>query len=121
MKETIILSRQTEEFYTDEKCYIKELSNNPVDPGLSIAQARVEPGVTTRWHSLVATVERYLMVSGQGRVEVGELPPTEVSAGDIVIIPPMCRQRISNTGTEDLVFYAICTPRFLQANYLDQD
>ncbi|HMS81746.1 MAG TPA: hypothetical protein PKC20_19920 [Burkholderiaceae bacterium] len=27
-------------------------------------------------------------------------------------LPPMCRQRIANTGETDLLFLAICTPRF---------
>ncbi len=45
-------------------------------------------------------------------MEVGMLPPQDVSAGDVVLIPPMCRQRITNIGSEDLIFLAICTPRF---------
>jgi oxalate decarboxylase/phosphoglucose isomerase-like protein (cupin superfamily) len=45
-------------------------------------------------------------------VEVGNIPPKEVNAGDVVLIPPMCRQRITNIGSNDLVFLAICTPRF---------
>lgn len=100
------------EFFTEEKCYITELSNSPDDPDLSIARARVAPGVTTRWHSLSDTAERYCIVSGQGIVEVGELPPTLVTEGDVVLIPPGCRQRIANIGNDDLIFLAICTPRF---------
>ena len=107
------------EFYTAEKCYITELSNTPEDPDASIARARVEPGVTTRWHWLKGTVERYYIVNGRGRVEVGKLPPQEVSAGDIVLIPPKCRQRITNIGSQNLVFLAICTPRFSDDVYED--
>jgi mannose-6-phosphate isomerase-like protein (cupin superfamily) len=112
MKETIKQQDLGNEFYTPEGCYIVELSNSPDDPDLSIARARVEPGVTTRWHRLTNTGERYLIVSGRGCVEIGELPAREVNPGDVVIIPPMCRQRITNIGSEDLVFLAICTPRF---------
>ena len=50
-------------------------------------------------------------------MEVGDLPPSEVGVGDIVIIPPMCPQRITNIGQDDLVFLAICTPRFLSDVY----
>ena len=107
------------EFYTPEKCHIIELSNTPNDPDLSIARARVEPGVTTRWHRLRNTGERYYIIRGRGRGEIGELPAQEVNPGDVVIIPPMCRQRIANTGTEDLVFLAICTPRFSPEVYED--
>ncbi len=107
------------EFYTEERCYITELFNTPDDPDCSIARARVEPGVSTRRHQLQGIAERYYILSGTGRVEIGELPPREVQAGDVVLIPPMCTQRISNTGTEDLLFLAICTPRFTQDAYID--
>ncbi len=119
MKETIKHQNLSNEFYTPEKCYIIELSNTPDDPDASIARARLEPGVTTRWHRLAGTVERYYIVNGRGRVEVGNLAPQEVSAGDIALIPPMCRQRITNIGSEDLVFLAICTPRFSNDVYED--
>jgi mannose-6-phosphate isomerase-like protein (cupin superfamily) len=77
--------------------------------------------VTTRWHRLLDTTERYVIVSGVGEVEVGDLPPRTLSAGDVVVIPPRCRQRIRNAGVVDLVFLAICTPRFTQAAYRDAE
>ena len=52
-------------------------------------------------------------------MEVGNLVPQEVKPGDIVLIPPMCRQRITNVGEEELVFLAICTPRFSNDVYED--
>ncbi len=52
-------------------------------------------------------------------MEVGNLPPQEINAGDVVLIPPMCRQRITNIGAGDLVFLAICTPRFSDNVYED--
>ncbi len=119
MKEAIKPHDLSKEFYTDEGCYITELSNTSDDPQASIARARVVPGVTTRWHRLSDTAERYVILEGTGRVEVGQLPPTQVHAGDVVLIPPLCRQRITNTGTDDLIFLAICTPRFTNAAYED--
>ena len=119
MKEAIKHQNLSNEFYTPEKCYITELSNSPDDPDASIARAKVEPGVTTRWHRLMGTAERYYIVNGRGCVEVGKLSPKEVKPGDIVLIPPMCRQRITNIGSEDLVFLAICTPRFSNDVYKD--
>ena len=59
------------------------------------------------------------MLQGVGSVEIGDLPPHRVTAGDVVIIPPQVRQRISNIGTDDLVFLAICSPRFTGAAYVD--
>jgi mannose-6-phosphate isomerase-like protein (cupin superfamily) len=107
------------EFYTPERCYITELSNTPDDPSVSIARVRVAPGVTTRWHRLRGTIERYFIVTGRGCVEVGKLPAQEVNSGDVVLIPPMCRQRITNIGSEDLIFLAICTPQFSNDVYED--
>lgn len=105
------------EFATPERCWITETYNTREDPSISIARARVEPGVTTAWHAVEGTVERYIVAEGRGRVEVGELSPTEVQAGDVVIIPAGVRQRIENVGHADLVFYCVCTPRFEERNY----
>lgn len=105
------------EFFIPEGCYIIEMSTAPDDPEMSIARARVEPGVTTEWHRLIGTTERYVITAGQGRVEVGDLPPTDVKPGDVVVIPPMTRQRITNTGATELLFLAICTPPFKDEVY----
>jgi mannose-6-phosphate isomerase-like protein (cupin superfamily) len=117
MQESIKHFNPSAEFYTSEGCYITELSNTPEEPDLSIARARVKPGVTTKWHRLRGTTERYYIIEGKGMMEVGDLSPQEVKTGDVVLIPPLCRQRITNIGSEDLVFLAVCTPRFLTDAY----
>ena len=109
------------ERWTRERCHIVELSNGPHDPALSIARARVAPGVTTRWHRLVDITERYVIVEGRGTVEVGDAAPADVGPGDTVLIAPGLRQRITNAGTGDLVFLALCTPRFAWDRYEDVD
>ncbi len=119
MKPSIKKQELAKEFYTTEKCFITELSNTSDDPEISIARARLAPGVTTNWHRLKDTAERYCIINGEGLVEIGEMSPQQVNPGDTVLIPPMCRQRITNTGSEDLIFLAICTPQFLLSNYED--
>ena len=109
----------TPEYFFAEGCFITELSNSDDDPAVSIAQARLKPGKTTRWQYLRGTTERYVMVQGAGLVEVDELPAQHVSDSDVVIIPAGARQRIRNTGKTDLVFLAICSPRFTAAAYVD--
>jgi oxalate decarboxylase/phosphoglucose isomerase-like protein (cupin superfamily) len=52
-------------------------------------------------------------------IQVADLAPQDVGPGEVVLIPPSARQRIANTGKEDLVFLAICTPRFRQEAYED--
>ena len=121
MKEAIRHIALGAEFDTPERCSIIELSNTSDDPDVSIARARVSPGVTTQWHRVAGITERYVILDGAGRVEVGALPPHDVSVGDVVLIPPSCRQRITNIGIEDLIFLAICTPRFKQEAYEDID
>jgi len=121
MKPGIRRQNPGDEFYIAEGCYIIEVSNSADDPDASIARARLEAGKTTRWHLLVGTAERYVIVQGRGRVEISSLPPTDVSVGDVVLIPPGCRQRIANTGADDLIFLAICTPRFSYDAYEDID
>ena len=119
MREQIRPMQPDAEYYFDEGCYINELANTADDPAVSVARARVAPGGTTRWHRLHGIVERYVILTGRGRVEVGELPPQEVTSGAVVLIPPLCRQRITNIGDEDLVFLAICSPRFRPDAYED--
>ena len=117
MKEEIRHLNLNPEFYTEERCYITELSNTENDPEVSIARARVKTGVSTRWHRIVGTAERYVILEGKRLAEIGDLPPQTVNPGDVVLIPPSCRQRITNLGKGDLIFLAICTPRFRQESY----
>ena len=121
MQTRILKANEADEYYFDEGCFILELSNSPADPGLSIARARVKAGVTTKLHRLKGVVERYVILAGIAKVEVDEGEPQQVSAGDVVIIPSLCPQRITNIGSEDLVFLAICTPRFTREVYKNLD
>ena len=119
MKAQVLPHQPETEVLTPEGCYILELSNTAEDDAVSIARARVLPGVSTRWHKVVGTAERYVILEGQGLVEVEGIGAQSVAVGDVVIIPADRPQRITNTGSSELVFLAICTPRFLQGNYLD--
>lgn len=117
----IIHNEATPEYYLEERCHITEWWNSPHDRAISVARARVEPGVTTRLHRLKGVTERYVILEGVGRVEVGGLTPQRVGSGDVIVIPPGTPQRITNTGNSDLIFLAICTPRFTQDIYEDID
>nr|MBV6628583.1 cupin domain-containing protein [Oceanococcus sp. HetDA_MAG_MS8] len=115
--EGLVHERNLTEFFTEERCSIVELSNDPRDPAVSIAQARVAPGVCTQWHRLEGIVERYVIVSGRGEAEVGDQDVARVGPQDVVWIPAGARQRIRNIGSDDLIFLAICTPRFIPSAY----
>jgi quercetin dioxygenase-like cupin family protein len=120
-----------EETWFQEGCWIQEWSNHPDDPDCSIARARVPAGARTRWHRLHGTNERYVVLQGHGRVDVcleGQFDPdleptierTEIGPGDVVIIPAGAGQRVQ-AHDEELVFLAVCTPRFDPARYEDID
>ena len=109
----------TREYFFREGCFINELSNSENDRAVSIARVRLEPGKITRWHCLKNITERYVILEGQGQAEVGHNSPEQVTAGDVVIIPPNMRQRIQNTGSVDLIFLAICSPRFQERYYYE--
>ncbi|WP_232362497.1 cupin domain-containing protein [Desulfogranum mediterraneum] len=115
--ETIAASPQVREYYFREGCYISELHNQPGDQACSVARARVTAGTTTRRHRLSGITERYLILEGSGLVELGSSPPRPVRAGDSVLIPAGVSQRITNNGQGDLLFLAVCTPRFQEACY----
>jgi len=104
-----------EEFYTDERCFITELLNNDHYQDHSLARARVEAGITTQWHR-VQVEELYIIEKGVGRADIGD-EVYDVKAGDTVVIPPLTPQRITNTGTSDLVFLCLCTTRFTPEGY----
>lgn len=112
-------NESTPEYYFEERCHITEWWNSTDDAAASIARARVEPGVSTRLHRLRGVTERYVVLEGEGRVTVGDRAPEWVGPGDVVVIPPGANQRIANTGGTDLVFLAVCTPRFRPEIYED--
>ncbi len=119
MKPEIHKASSQHEFFTAERLFITEIWNSATDNDVSIARARVEPGVTTALHYLDGVDERYIIISGKGIVEVQGLAPAKVSAGDIIEIPANKTQRITNVDESDLIFYCICTPRFTPDCYCD--
>jgi len=117
MREQIIKGCAVAERATRERCFIAELAGPSVDENVSIARARVKPGVTTERHRLKGVSERYIIAAGKGLMEIGDLEPIEVSQGDVVLIPPDTPQRITNTGDSDLIFYCVCIPPFRSSCY----
>ena len=116
MSARIVRPDPASERVSPERCFILESWNDESDPAVSISRARVPPGVTTQLHSLDVD-ERYVIVSGQGEMEVGDAPSRGVEPGDVVVIPAGTPQRITNAGEEDLVFYCVCSPRFRSEGY----
>lgn len=108
---TVRKAGNSDEFRTRERCFIREITNSPDIPAFSLAESRVEPGVTTELHRL-AVDEWYILSAGSGTMEVGDEGPVVVGPGDVVEIPAGTPQRITNRGDADLTFLCVCLPRF---------
>jgi len=111
----IFKSPNPDEFWLDERIYIRELMNAPEEPALSLARFRVPAGSTTQLHSLSIT-EWYVMESGSGIIEIEGLEML-IKAGDCVKISIGQSQRVINKSDEELVFQSICTPRWTPECY----
>ena len=113
----IVRSDSRNEKYLDERCFITEILNTESHSDISIAKARVLPGITTALHKVKYTSEKYYILSGTGEVEIDGVISGQVKSGDLVLIPQNITQRIKNTGADDLIFLCVCTPRFEPENY----
>jgi mannose-6-phosphate isomerase-like protein (cupin superfamily) len=118
MEPKIVKEKSLNEYLTPEHCFIAE---NYSSSEVSIARARVKAGVTTLAHHLRDVKEIYVVTSGKGKVSVGNLQPVDVAVGDVVVIPAGVSQKITNIGSTDLVFYCICTPKFTEACYCNEE
>ena len=106
------------EYWTDERCYITELLNSDRSPEVSLAVARIEPGVRTQLHSLTGVEEVYVVRSGRGVIEIDGVERA-LAAGDQAVVAASAAQRITNTGGDDLYCYCLCRPRFRPDCYVD--
>lgn len=106
------------EYWTDERCYITELLNSDRSPEVSLAVARIEPGVRTQLHSLTGVEEVYVVRSGRGVIEIDGVEQA-LAAGDQAVVAASAAQRITNTGGDDLYCYCLCRPRFRPDCYVD--
>jgi mannose-6-phosphate isomerase-like protein (cupin superfamily) len=110
------------EFEIEERSFIVEMLSSQADPSCSIARARVKPGITTALHGVRNTVERYIILQGEGEVSVGMQAPEQVRAMDVVWIDKDQPQKIRNTSNkDDLVFLCVCTPGFRMDAYIGME
>ena len=76
--------------------------------------------MTTQLHSLAGVTEIYIVIEGEGIMEV-DGHQFDIGAGDQVVIPPGISQRVVSKGTLDLRFYCLCTPRFTPDSYTNME
>lgn len=117
MNDALVAAQDSsEEVWMIERCFIRERMNDAAVPEVSLADSRVEAGVTTQLHALDVK-EWYVIRDGSGLMEVGGEEAFEVGPGDCVVIPAGVSQRITNTGSSDLKLQCVCMPRFTPECY----
>ena len=100
-------------FITKDGSEIRELlaHSNSVIRNQSLAEARVPVGASTQEHCHVKTEEIYYITHGAGRISIaGET--RDVKPGDAIAIPPGCKHKLWNTGTEPLRLLCCCAPEY---------
>lgn len=80
----------------------------PFSGRYSLAHARLSAGVSSEPHRLKSS-EVYYILDGRGEMHIDD-DRAEVSAGDVVEIPPGGVQWIRNAGTGELVFLCLVDP-----------
>jgi len=100
------------EIIANDGCRLRELLHPDKDGSgvpYSLALAWVDPGKSTYPHRLTGETEVYLILSGSGRMHIGD-ESADLNPGDAVVIPRGARQWIECTGPGTLHFAALVSP-----------
>jgi mannose-6-phosphate isomerase-like protein (cupin superfamily) len=100
-------------FITKDSSEIREIlaPRNSSIKRQSLAEARLLPGRSTAEHYHIQTEEIYYILSGRGQIIV-DREKRDVKKHDGIAIPPGVKHKITNTGTEDLIFLCCCVPAY---------
>lgn len=100
-------------FTTKDGSEIRELlaHRNSCIRQQSLAEARVAVGTITTAHYHPRTEEIYYILSGTGRMRMGD-EHRDVGPGDAIAIPPGTIHQIENNGSVELKFLCCCAPGY---------
>lgn len=102
-----------EPYITMDKSEIREIfhpSNSEIK-SMSVAEATVLVGESTKYHYHSVSDEIYYILKGIGILEI-EGKVKEVRENDCVFIPVRSRHKIKNIGKVPLKILCICTPPY---------
>jgi mannose-6-phosphate isomerase-like protein (cupin superfamily) len=104
---------QLESFTTLDGSSIRELAGPAWTAARqqSLAEATVPAAGATAEHYHVEAEEIYTIVSGSGRLRLGD-EEAAVGPGDTVVIPPGTPHKLFNDGSEPLVLLCCCAPAY---------
>lgn len=112
---TIIHSRLAEvpAYVTKDGSSIRELMHPAVHGNArqSLAEASVPPGGATLLHRHHESEELYFIVSGTGRMTLGD-EEFAIAPGDTLLIPPGTPHCLRNDGGETLRLLCACAPAY---------
>ena len=100
-------------FTTKDGSEIRELLayRNSSIRAQSLAEARIVPDGKTTPHYHPRTEEIYYILTGHGRMQIGD-ELRHVGPGDAIAIPPGQVHQIINTGSVELKFLCCCAPGY---------
>lgn len=100
-------------YRTKDGSSIRELMHPDHHPvkNQSLAEACIEPGMSTRLHRHLETEEIYHVTAGNGIMTLGK-QRFEVGPGDSVLIPPGTPHAIHNNGDRTLQILCCCAPPY---------
>ncbi|MGA8218134.1 MAG: cupin domain-containing protein [Solirubrobacterales bacterium] len=109
----VVRAEEREPYVTRDGSTVREIAGPA--PGnaanQSLAEATAPCAGETIEHLHRSTEEIYRFTSGNGRMRLGD-HETEVSAGDVVVIPPGTPHKLWNTGERTLVVLCSCAPPY---------
>ncbi len=86
----------------------------------SLAEELLPPGAMVGRHHHLETEEVYYILSGTGRMTIGD-EIEEVKSGDAVFIPRGNIHSLENTGTDDMKILLVCGPAYEVSDHIFED
>lgn len=115
-KQNVIIHKSLQDaevFVAGDKTLLSEIlhpDNDLINLPYSMAHARILAGNASVPHVLKST-ETYFFLEGKGTMQIGE-KEILIQKGDLVVVPPLENQYVTNSGSEDLVFLCIVSPKW---------
>lgn len=82
----------------------------------SLAEETLPPGSTVPRHYHEVIEEIYFIVSGTGRMKLGDEERT-VRAGDAIYIPRLTPHELTNSGSQPMRIMLVCGPAYLHEDH----
>ncbi len=100
-------------YITKDGSEIRELLShrNSVIRNQSLAEARLAPGGSTTLHHHPRTEEIYFILTGAGRMRVGD-DISDIAAGDAIAIPSGAPHQLTNTSDVSMRLLCCCSPAY---------